>query len=244
MENDFKLLEEIASGATQKRIEGPSVSEVKTEETHESFKKAAEETLKEEAKAEAGSSIFDQLKKTTEEDEFIQPKGLDEKVTEIAKDITSGSSEVDSFTECKIKAESHIALIDVGFSVVACFLLKDFSDSVYQKFSLSSDRRKVLIQAMARLYQQMKIKSNPKVEVALLILGSYIPLIWLLFMTKKKRMEEALNPVPQQPAYIPTSSPVPDIPIPTGNQYYDQMGSVNDKKRGVKPGSKRGPYKK
>lgn len=210
-------------------------------------------------------SMFEDIGKPTEEDANIKPQSFIESMANKASSDTIIDEKDNNLALSKVKADIYIELSDLLFMLLCCFMTWDFSDVNQSRFSLNKDRKRVISDSLSKIFALSKEKSNPKKDIILLIIGSYIPMLIVATMvllknmkakTELKRLGNTPNQSQQQAPifsqqrsetfeqFPQNSKAFNNVPI-IGNVHNAGEGmAIPQKGRGVALGTKRGSYKK
>jgi hypothetical protein len=231
--------------------------------------------VKQEIKSEKKTlSIWDQIKKPTEEDKNISAASS---TNDIVNNLAIAAVE-DPLTDAnakkqgnKVKAAIYIEIADVIFNLLCLVITWDFSTANQEKFKLHKDRKQAIENNLFKIFELSNKTPNPKKEIWFLILGSYVPMLLVALMVliarlrnkqKEKEKEEQFQIIVEENKTNNANHLVEMERMKTQNQFLineietlkngqgkkserNPVSTLNEKKsRGVKLGEKRGSYKK
>lgn len=150
-------------------------------------------------------SIWNDIKKVTEEDQNIKPTieiaadNLNESESEYStiEGMANDASRGIDIDEENARKQSNLAnasitveLIDVGFMFVCILLTWDFTDENQKKFKLNEQSKKAIKTNLYKVYEATGKVSNPKKQIWFLILGSYAPMLLVAFLIMFRNLRE------------------------------------------------------
>lgn len=147
-------------------------------------------------------SIWNDIKKKTEEDKTIVP--VTTKIEDVAEKLTQSATlnneaqedEIARKEACKAKASIIVEVADTVIGLCCCALMWDFGDTMQKKFSLHAERKKAIENNLYKILMLSKKMPNPSKDIVWLILGSYAPmllvaLIGMFNRLKRKKEDQA-----------------------------------------------------